>query len=209
VPSVTSVPSVPAVPVAALPSLPVATPTQPAVTGGEGVAVVGETAPTAGPSGAAGTSAAPAAAAQQPPTAPPLAAQLADQLGARLTGLRAAGVGEHVLTLRVDPDTFGPVRVVAHITAEGVRVELLGATEAARDALRSALPDLRRDLADAGLGRDLDLGTGDRDGTGSERTDRTARDQARGHRDGETAGPGATDLTDPTRARLGGIDLLA
>ncbi|WP_435745182.1 hypothetical protein [Microbacterium sp. PMB16] len=57
-------------------------------------------------------------------------------------------VGSHQLTMTVNPDTFGPVTVRAHIGAGGeVRVELLGATDAGREALRAIVTDLRRDLA--------------------------------------------------------------
>src|SRR5690606_19034636 len=92
------------------------------------------------------------------PSAPGDPRALADQLGVRLASLRGAGPGQHTLTLRVDPESFGPVRVVAHIGTEGVRIELLGATDQAREALKAALPDLRRDLSAAGLPADLDLG---------------------------------------------------
>jgi flagellar hook-length control protein FliK len=143
---------------------------------------------------------------------------LAEQLGARLATLRTLPVGDHVLTLRVDPDSFGPVRVVAHIGAEGVRIELVGASDAARDALRSALPDLRRDLAATGLSAQLDLGR-DQPGGASGRTDGQAGDGQRGAAaggaqagpDGRSGhGPAATDAvvggsrTSPT----GGLDLL-
>lgn len=94
----------------------------------------------------------------EPGTPRPLATQIADQLEARFPALRAAGPGTHVLTMRVEPEHFGPVRVVAHIGTDGVRIELLGGTDAARDALRQALPDLRRDLAGVGLSAELDLG---------------------------------------------------
>ena len=63
------------------------------------------------------------------------------------------------MTLTVNPETFGPVRVVAHISADGLHLELFGASEQARAALRAALPDLRRDLAGAGLDSRLDLGS--------------------------------------------------
>ncbi|WP_334152526.1 hypothetical protein [Microbacterium sp.] len=57
-------------------------------------------------------------------------------------------VGSHQLTMTVNPDTLGPVTVRAHISAGGeVRVELLGATDAGREALRTIVTDLRRDLA--------------------------------------------------------------
>lgn len=120
------------------------------------------------------------AAASAPQAASQLADQLTGQLGATLPRLRAAGLGEHVLTLRVDPESFGPVRVVAHIGADAVRIELLGASDAAREALRTALPDLRRDLVGTGLAADLQLGSGD----------------ARGGRDGlDGRGQGADDAT--------------
>ncbi|KGM08303.1 hypothetical protein N869_13100, partial [Cellulomonas bogoriensis 69B4 = DSM 16987] len=109
------------------------------------------------------------ASAAQPAVVPEQARALIDQLGARLVGLRAAGEGQHVMTVRVDPDTYGPVRVVAHISGDGVRIELVGAGEQAREALRAALPDLRRDLAAGGLNAELGLGsgsTGDRGGEG-------------------------------------------
>jgi flagellar hook-length control protein FliK len=83
---------------------------------------------------------------------------LSAQLGVRLGALRTAPLGEHVLTMRVEPDSIGPVRVVAHIASDGVRIELLGANDQARHALRAALPDLRRDLAATGMSAELDLG---------------------------------------------------
>lgn len=124
--------------------------------------------PAQAPSAAVGVSptAAPSATTATTPTSAPAAPQapadvpLAEQLSGRLTSLRSAGPGQHVLTLRVDPESIGPVRVVAHIGAEGVRIELFGATDQAREALRQAMPDLRRDLVAAGLPGGLDLGTG-------------------------------------------------
>jgi flagellar hook-length control protein FliK len=101
---------------------------------------------------------APSAAAAAPSAPAPVAAPpLAEQLGVRLGALRHAPLGEHVLTLRVEPDAIGPVRVVAHISADGVRIELAGATDQAAQALRGALADLRRDLAATGMRADLQL----------------------------------------------------
>lgn len=101
---------------------------------------------------------APVAAAQasSPAQAP---APLATQLTGQLTHLRQLPQGDHVMTLTVNPETFGPVRVVAHISHEGVHLELFGASDQARAALRAALPDLRRDLAGLGLEPRLDLGS--------------------------------------------------
>lgn len=61
------------------------------------------------------------------------------------------------MTLRVTPENLGPVTVRAHIGAEGVRVELFAPSDAGREALRAILQDLKRDLASAGLGSNLDL----------------------------------------------------
>jgi flagellar hook-length control protein FliK len=117
-----------------------------------------------------------------------------------------------VLTLAVDPEHFGPVRVVAHISAESVRIELVGATDQAREQLKAALPDLRRDLAQAGL-QDLGLGEGS---TGGDRTG--SREGAAGRSPGTTVpGSGTATGADPadrttpttrTQATAGGLDLL-
>lgn len=107
-------------------------------------------APSAAP-GQAAVTGAPAAA--QSPAHPPLAAQLSGPL----FSLATARAGEHTMTLSVTPENLGPVTVRAHIGAEGVRVELFAPTDAGREALRAILHDLKRDLASAGLGSNLDL----------------------------------------------------
>ncbi|WP_146066095.1 flagellar hook-length control protein FliK [Cryobacterium sp. Y82] len=86
-------------------------------------------------------------------TALPLAAQIMKPL----FSLATAAPGEHVLTISVSPDNLGPVTVRAHVTGEGIRVELFAPTDLAREALRVILPDLRRDLAGSGLSAQLDL----------------------------------------------------
>ena len=122
-----------------------ATPTQP------GVVVPS---PVAAPSGVPGQSAGVAV-----PTAAP--AQVHPPLAAQLTGplfsLASGRAGEHTMTLSVTPENLGPVTVRAHIGAEGVRVELFAPNDAGREALRAILHDLKRDLASAGLGSNLDL----------------------------------------------------
>lgn len=128
--------------------------------------------------------------------------------------LRQLPQGDHVMTLTVNPDTFGPVRVVAHISADGVHVELFGASEQARAALRAALPDLRRDLAGAGLDSQLDLGAeasgddgqqaalGDPSGFGQ----RPGRATAMGGVAGSATTASATSTTSH-RAHAGAIDV--
>lgn len=106
----------------------------------------------------AASSAAPTAATATPDPTP---APLAQQLGVRLTALSGLAAGTHVLSVPIDPENLGPVRVVARISARSVRVELVGATDASREALRGALDELRRDLASAGLPTSVDVSSGD------------------------------------------------
>jgi flagellar hook-length control protein FliK len=151
------------------------------------------------------------------PSALPERAAVATQLTAPITSLRTAGDGEHVMVVRVSPDSIGPVRVRAHIGAEGVRIELLGATDQAREALKVALPDLRRDLIVAGLPADISLSTGRQGATGTDtgweggapsgdprRSSGASGSPARGA--GESTG---AVVADPARAATGprGLDI--
>ena len=84
------------------------------------------------------------------------------------------------MTITVTPDNLGPVTVRAHVTADGMRVQLFAPTDAGRDALRAVLPDLRRDLAGAGINSSLDLSSQNQpNGLGSEnsRHAHTVREQ--------------------------------
>jgi flagellar hook-length control protein FliK len=145
-------------------------------------------------------------------TPAPLSDQLATKIGEQLPALRSAGAGQHVLTLHVDPEHFGPVKVVAHISADAVRVELVGATDAARDALKQSLPDLRRDLAATGLSSDVRLGADGGSGSGDRAGADAAGRREAGRPDGARVGTAATsaDTPAPTRtpAHAGGLDLL-
>jgi flagellar hook-length control protein FliK len=95
------------------------------------------------------------------------------QLSPKLVKLPGLGEGVHRLTLDVKPEAIGAVTVVAHIRPDSVRIELVGASPAAREALRGVLDDLRRDLAATGSNASLDLGSGTSTGTGA-RGDRAA-----------------------------------
>jgi flagellar hook-length control protein FliK len=100
------------------------------------------------------------AAAAPIPTAGPTPAQntsFAGQLARPIFTLAAAGPGSHTMTISITPDTLGPVTVRAHVSPEGIRVELFAPTDLGRDAIRAILPDLRKDLAGAGVGANLDL----------------------------------------------------
>ena len=105
-------------------------------------------------------------------TTPTGQASLAEQVRGPVLALRTAAPGEHVLTLKVTPENLGPVQVRAHIGAEGIRIELVGATDAAREGLRNLLTDLRRDLAGTGMNASLSLGAdsgpGGRSGQGAD-----------------------------------------
>lgn len=132
--------------------------------GSSSVSAVSGTSAQTTPVASAAPAAAPAASAPNPvaqaaPTyAPNLSQQLFDQMQHQLSRLKALGQGQHQLKLAINPETFGPVRVAANFHADGtVHLQLLGASEAARDQLRQVLSDLRRDLASTGLQADLDV----------------------------------------------------
>jgi flagellar hook-length control protein FliK len=55
------------------------------------------------------------------------------------------------MTVVLTPETLGPVEVQVTLSQGSVDLALKSATEAGRAALLEALPDLRRDLASAGL----------------------------------------------------------
>ncbi|MCQ1988071.1 flagellar hook-length control protein FliK [Arthrobacter sp. zg-Y844] len=73
------------------------------------------------------------------------------------------------MTLSITPDNLGPVTVRAHVGAEGVRIELFAPSEAGREALRTLMTDLRRDLAGSGMNANLSLSAQDAPGEGAER----------------------------------------
>ncbi|MEV7635428.1 flagellar hook-length control protein FliK [Pseudarthrobacter enclensis] len=83
--------------------------------------------------------------------------RLTPQLADPLFTLATAAPGEHVMTLKVSPENLGPLTVRAHIDAAGVRIELFAPGDAGRDAVRTILPELRRGLAESGLGAQLNL----------------------------------------------------
>ena len=79
--------------------------------------------------------------------APPVAGQVAQQVAV----LRSAPDGTHTMTVVLTPETLGPVEVQVTLSQGTVDLALKSATEAGRAALLEALPELRRDLAGAGL----------------------------------------------------------
>ncbi|SDH36437.1 flagellar hook-length control protein FliK [Microbacterium sp. 77mftsu3.1] len=93
--------------------------------------------------------------------APSARPALTPQIHAPVMAMAKAGEGNHTLTLKVTPESLGTVTVKAHIVGGQVRIELAGATDAGRDALRGILTDLRRDLAAIAPSSSLSLATGD------------------------------------------------
>lgn len=112
------------------------------------------------------------------PTAPPRS--IAAQVAPAIMHIAQRPAGAHQITLTVTPEEMGPVTVRAHLGAGGeVRIDLAGATEAGREALRVIVADLRRDLAAVmphahlSLGSSLtaDAGTGERGAPGENGAD--------------------------------------
>ncbi|MCR2793223.1 NlpC/P60 family protein [Microbacterium sp. zg.Y625] len=79
--------------------------------------------------------------------ASPARTPLAQQITAPVLSLARADDGQHTLTLRVSPETLGPVTVTAQISGSSLTIELASPSDMGREALRALLVDLRRDLA--------------------------------------------------------------
>lgn len=75
--------------------------------------------------------------------------------------------GNTLIKVRLHPEELGPVTVKATFHSTGVRIELIPVTEAARDAVKATLPDLRRDLL--AHGSDASLSMGDESSPGESR----------------------------------------
>jgi flagellar hook-length control protein FliK len=85
----------------------------------------------------------------------------AAQVAMHLAPLRKGPDGVHRLTIHLNPADLGTISVVAEVHNGAIAVQIHGATEAARAALHASLPELRRDLVEAGFGScSLDLQQG-------------------------------------------------
>lgn len=116
-----------------------------------------------------------------PTTAPAPPTSLPQPLSAQLAGpvhqmLSSGRDGTKTMTLNVASENVGPVTVKASFTTTGVRIELFTIQDAGRDALRSMLGDLRRDLA--GLG--LSVGNSSLSVSSAEPPSSSTQNQARG-----------------------------
>ncbi len=112
------------------------------------------------PGGAVVGSADAAAAAPARPAAPPLPQQLGGHAFALAQSAADAPGGTSTITVTVAPDDLGPITIRASFTADGTRLEFFSSTDGGREALKQAMPDLRREASSSGLSASLDLGTG-------------------------------------------------
>lgn len=150
--------------------------------------------------------------------AQPVGGQVARQVAV----LRGAADGSHTMTLVLTPETLGPVEVQVTVSKGALDLTLRGAHEFGRAALLDALPDLRRDLEQAGL--TVASAQVDRDTGGSGFSDRPAqfadRQPGFGDRGSQGGGdhrsrpwPGAADTTGgptpPQRTTSSGLDVRA
>lgn len=159
--------------------------TTPAVAPTDAVAAAGAAAAAAPPASQPAT-AAPAPAPQPGAQTPSQAgATLQPQLAKPLFTLAGAPHGQHIMTLKVTPEDLGPMTVRAHIDAAGVRIELFAPGDAGREAIRGILPELRKELADAGFGASLDVS--EHSGPGTMAQDTAGQDGT--GRDGSGSGP--------------------
>ena len=147
---------------------------------------------------AAGTSAPPqqsaAVTAGQPqPAAPPQPVHR--QVSDALLGVRARGDGTHRMTLELHPADLGQVTVEVRIHAGAVSINLGSANDEARRSLSQALPQLRAELADAGLGgASVSVGA-DSSGGSAAHQNGTSGQPASGTRSDSVAQQGSNDLT--------------
>jgi flagellar hook-length control protein FliK len=143
----------------------------------------------------------PAAVAPAARTEPAAAPPPAEQLAAEIVPLRSRD-GEHKLTVHLHPVDLGPITVTAQVRGNDIQLDLGGATEGAREALRAALPELRRELERAGFDSCL-LNTG----TGGAREDRRPPHWQRPAATEPLAGPAAPEpvAATPVRSRTAGV----
>jgi flagellar hook-length control protein FliK len=174
---------------------------------------MGPTAPSAAttvPTILATTAASPATpvAAATAPSAPLAYPTPAQQIAPHVVALGQGPDGTHRMTLHLHPDDLGPVQIRVELLGNTINVALTGDDDSARDLLRGALTDLRRELAAAGLDAGkLDVTT-HQPGTGSAgsgddtgRAPRGDRNAAAGRSDDVRS---ATDGTSPRTFRRAG-----
>jgi hypothetical protein len=121
------------------------------------------------------------------PAASPAPAPTHVQVSGVLSTLRVSGDGTHRIVLALHPADLGPVNIVARLDRGELTVQLASASDAARAALHSAMPQLRHELQQAGFaGVNVSMSTGDRS-------------------DGPGTGPGRTPVTPASRSPGAGL----
>jgi flagellar hook-length control protein FliK len=142
------------------------------------------------------------------PSAPVVPAHVAEQLTTHLRGLHRTTDGRHEATLVLDPEHLGPVRVRLTLDDGALHVQLSSLAASTGDALRDALPDLRRQLADAGL----TLGSADVTDQGSwqgrEAQHDAPRRSAPQHETRDAIRPLTTGAAPARPRHAGGVDLV-
>ncbi|MGN6598076.1 MAG: flagellar hook-length control protein FliK [Actinomycetes bacterium] len=81
------------------------------------------------------------------------------QLVSALAPLRQQGDGVHRITVQLHPAELGAVQIRVELHGDVLRVHLAGASEATRDVLRAALPDLRQELSSGTREASVDVST--------------------------------------------------
>ncbi|HUW78794.1 MAG TPA: flagellar hook-length control protein FliK [Candidatus Nanopelagicaceae bacterium] len=85
------------------------------------------------------------------PAAPQAPVSVAAQLAPQVASLTSGPDGTHQITVLLHPADLGQVQVVVELKDGTINLQLAGSHDPAREALIGALPDLRRELIDAGL----------------------------------------------------------
>ncbi|MGA8978181.1 MAG: flagellar hook-length control protein FliK [Pedococcus sp.] len=137
----------------ATPAIPLAT-----ADAASNAAAAASVAPTAATTGAA--TATPVAPAPNPVVPPPPQAQVLSAMSPLLTGPD----GTHRVTVHLEPENLGKVRVQLSLSGGEVAVHLIAADAATRETLRQGLPELRAQLELSGLrtaGMDVQSGSAD------------------------------------------------
>ncbi|GIH81042.1 flagellar hook-length control protein FliK [Planobispora longispora] len=83
--------------------------------------------------------------------APARPAPPASQIAFHVVPLRQDPDGVHRLTVHLNPVDLGPVSVVAEVRNGAVHLQLAGTSDVAFDTLRTALPELKRELEESGF----------------------------------------------------------
>jgi flagellar hook-length control protein FliK len=150
--------------------------------------------------------AAPTTSAPASPASPlPTPAQTAEPIVTALAPLRSRPDGVHQISVALHPAELGVVHVVARLVNGSLQVDLTGVSDAARSALRDALPDLRADLLQAGFtGVGVDVGGQSRPDSGRDAP--TPTESRAG--DAVSPAPRAGPVTATRRAAAGRLDQL-